>query len=204
MNYSKLPMTKVRLEAIAYGSVRQSHEEGVELARMALATMNSQPIDNVSLIADCDPEVYEKGVSVCLISISKETAEVICKNIAVATGCKVDWHYFGGRVHIKALPPSPQTSLVSGALADVIAERQRQQSVKGFSTEQDDTYVGCQLAAAAICYIEPMEAMSYWPADWHDDNFKPTNERRNLVKAAALILAEIERIDRKSNAELTK
>ncbi|CAH3439405.1 TPA: hypothetical protein MNC05_001591 [Klebsiella pneumoniae] len=87
----------------------------------------------------------------------------------------------------------------SCAIADIIAERQRQQSVEGFSTEQDDTYVGCQLAAAAICYIEPMEAMSYWPADWHDDSFKPTNERRNLVKAAALIIAEIERIDRKSN-----
>ncbi|HBW8255856.1 TPA: hypothetical protein MFH99_005130 [Klebsiella pneumoniae] len=90
----------------------------------------------------------------------------------------------------------------SCAIADVIAERQRQQSVKGFSTEQDDTYVGCQLAAAAICYIEPMEAMSYWPADWHDDSFNPTNERRNLVKAAALIIAEIERIDRKSDTEL--
>ena len=90
----------------------------------------------------------------------------------------------------------------SSAIADVIAERQRQQSVKGFSAEQDDTYVGCQLAAAAICYIEPMEAMSYWPADWHDDSFKPTNERRNLVKAAALIIAEIERLDRKSNTEL--
>ncbi|MDZ6214278.1 hypothetical protein U4M44_24625 [Klebsiella pneumoniae] len=90
----------------------------------------------------------------------------------------------------------------SCAIADVIAERQRQQSVEGFSTEQDDTYVGCQLAAAAICYIEPMEAMSYWPADWHDDSFKPTNERRNLVKAAALIIAEIERIDRKSDTEL--
>lgn len=87
----------------------------------------------------------------------------------------------------------------SCAIADIIAERQRQQSVEGFSREQDDTYVGCQLAAAAICYIEPMEAMSYWPADWHDDSFKPTNERRNLVKAAALIIAEIERIDRKSN-----
>lgn len=90
----------------------------------------------------------------------------------------------------------------SCAIADVIAERIRQQSVEGFSTEQDDTYVGCQLAAAAICYIEPMEAMGYWPADWHDDSFKPTNERRNLVKAAALIIGEIERIDRKSDAEL--
>jgi len=90
----------------------------------------------------------------------------------------------------------------SCAIADVIAERQRQQSVEGFSTEQDDTYTGGELAGAAISYITPFEAMTYWPAEWHDDSFKPTNERRNLVKAAALIIAEIERIDRKSDAEL--
>lgn len=74
-----------------------------ELARMALATMDNDPV-----IADCDPEVYEKGVSVCLVAIPKETAEVICQNITAATGCKVDWHYFGGRVHIKALRVVPQ------------------------------------------------------------------------------------------------
>lgn len=90
----------------------------------------------------------------------------------------------------------------SCAIADIIAERQRQQSVKGFSAEQDDTYVGFQLSAAAICYIEPMEAENYWPADWYDDSFKPTDTRRNLIKAAALIIAEIERIDRKPDVEL--
>jgi hypothetical protein len=75
------------------------------LIRQSLVAMDSKPV-----IADCDPEVFGKGVSVCLISIPKETAEVICKNITAATGCKVDWHYFGGRVHIKALPPSLQTA----------------------------------------------------------------------------------------------
>ncbi|HBS5679026.1 TPA: DUF551 domain-containing protein [Klebsiella aerogenes] len=73
------------------------------VARMALAAMDSDPA-----IADCDPEVYEKGVSVCLVAIPKETAEIICQNITAATGCKVDWHYFGGRVHIKALRESSQ------------------------------------------------------------------------------------------------
>ena len=84
----------------------------------------------------------------------------------------------------------------SPALSDVAAERERQKSVKGYSIEQDDTYIGGELAAAAISYIEPIEAESYWPADWHDDSFKPSDYRRNLVKAAALIVAEIERIDR--------
>ncbi|MCS5752795.1 DUF551 domain-containing protein [Klebsiella pneumoniae subsp. pneumoniae] len=74
-----------------------------ELAAFRLATMDSEPA-----IADCDPEVYEKGVSVCLVAIPKETAEIICQNITAATGCKVDWHYFGGRVHIKALRVTSQ------------------------------------------------------------------------------------------------
>lgn len=89
---------------------------------------------------------------------------------------------------------------ISSALSDVAAERQRQQSIKGYSVEQDDTYIGGELAAAAISYIEPLEAENYWPADWHDDSFKPSDYRRNLVKATALLLAEIERIDRQERA----
>ncbi|NKJ43681.1 hypothetical protein [Novosphingobium sp. SG720] len=33
-----------------------------------------------------------------------------------------------------------------------------------------------------------------WP--WDDEHFKLTNPRRDLIKAAALIVAEIERLDR--------
>ncbi|HHT5683130.1 MULTISPECIES: hypothetical protein [Klebsiella] len=97
---------------------------------------------------------------------------------------------------VEALVEMLESCNSTKAINDVIAERQRQQTVKGFSTEQDDTYVGFQLSAAAICYIEPMEAENYWPADWYDDSFKPTDTRRNLIKAAALIIAEIERLDR--------
>ncbi|EMX7707909.1 hypothetical protein AAHN18_003020 [Salmonella enterica] len=85
---------------------------------------------------------------------------------------------------------------LTDALRDVIAERQRQISVKGWTPEHDDTYIGCELAAAAISYIEPVEAENYWPADWHDGSFRPSDYRRNLVKATALLLAELERLDR--------
>ena len=78
--------------------------------------------------------------------------------------------------------------------------RQRQQTDEGYSTQQDDTYICGELAAAAICYIEPMEAANYWPADWHDDSFKPSDYRRNLVKAIALLIAEVERFDRQEAA----
>jgi hypothetical protein len=33
-----------------------------------------------------------------------------------------------------------------------------------------------------------------WP--WHDDWWKPKDRRRDLIRAAALIVAEIERLDR--------
>ncbi|EIX3161708.1 hypothetical protein MKB28_001697 [Salmonella enterica] len=92
----------------------------------------------------------------------------------------------------KTMLPQPLTD----ALRDVIAERQRQISVKGWTPEHDDTYIGCELAAAAISYIEPVEAENYWPADWHDGSFRPSDYRRNLVKATALLLAELERLDR--------
>ena len=85
-------------------------------------------------------------------------------------------------VGVESQPVSPFGPSVMGLLEE--------------ETEQDDTYVGFQLSAAAICYIEPMEAENYWPADWYDDSFKPTDTRRNLIKAAALIIAEIERLDR--------
>lgn len=99
--------------------------------------------------------------------------------------------------------PALESRTVTMAAVDVLAERQRQQSSLGYSIEQDDTYTCFELSAAAICYIEPQEAENYYPADWHDDSFKPSDCRRNLVKAGALILAEIERIDRADGIQVT-
>lgn len=103
-----------------------------------------------------------------------------------------------------AAEPQRESRIVTLAAADVLAERQRQQSGLGYSIEQDDTYTCFELSAAAICYIEPQEAENYYPVDWHDDSFKPSDYRRNLVKAGALILAEIERIDRAAGIQVVE
>lgn len=110
MHNRNVPITKEQLtewvsQLDSDGGCDATDLQLASLIRQSLVAMDSKPV-----IADCDPDVFGKGVSVCLISIPKETAEVICKNITAATGCKVDWHYFGGRVHIKALPPSLQTA----------------------------------------------------------------------------------------------
>lgn len=91
----------------------------------------------------------------------------------------------------------------SGAVQDVVAERQRQVASEGYSTESDDNYIDGDLAAAAGSYalhahdVDKAKlgfAPAWWP--WTRDSWKPTTPRNDLVKAGALILAEIERIDR--------
>lgn len=102
---------------------------------------------------------------------------------------------------------APQS--MTPALRDVIAERERQKTVEGWALEHDDNHYDGSLAQAAACYALPRPEMftpgwpggqkpqpKLWPVKWGNGWWKPSTVRRNLVKAGALILAEIERIDR--------
>jgi hypothetical protein len=82
---------------------------------------------------------------------------------------------------------------------EIIAERERQKSAEGWTPEHDDEHSDGSLAMAAACYAGDRRkwnkaAPVNWP--WGDDWWKPKNPRRDLVRAAALIVAEIERLDR--------
>ena len=90
------------------------------------------------------------------------------------------------------------------ALLDVISERQRQRAVEGWTSEHDDAYQNGELADAAACYAisahnQGFSTPAHWP--WAPDWWKQSGPRRDLVKAGALILAEIERIDRQEAAQ---
>lgn len=84
----------------------------------------------------------------------------------------------------------------SSASIDVIDERVRQLEAEDWDYEHDDQYVHKELADAAVCYIlhDGDDVPDDWP--WGDDDWKPKSYRENLVRAAALLIAEIERIDR--------
>ena len=56
----------------------------------------------------CSTDVFKHGVSMGLFDMSKEDAEKYCQNETIRTGHKHDWHYYGGRVHVKSLPVAPQ------------------------------------------------------------------------------------------------
>lgn len=82
----------------------------------------------------------------------------------------------------------------------IAEERARQIAVEGWTPEHDDAHDQGELAIAASCYClvpgkRPLVPY-LWP--WHLDWWKPTplNRTRELVKAGALIAAEIDRLTR--------
>ena len=87
---------------------------------------------------------------------------------------------------------------------EIDVERERQINVERFTAAHDDVINACgELAHAAACYaIKPrLEVMAVagllkilWPWSW--TWWKPKDRRQELVVSAALIVAEIERLDR--------
>ena|SRR5437763_1326539 len=107
----------------------------------------------------------------------------------------------------------PVWSAPSAAASDVLAERRRQIEVEGYTPDHDDAYLNDDIAAYATYYAMPQAARE-WPAT--ETGYGNTlaeaivpegwpvpvtqDRRRELVKAAALVLAAIEQIDREAVA----
>ena len=93
----------------------------------------------------------------------------------------------------------------------IAQERQRQIDAEGWTPAHDDGHVSAELTNAACAYAETAALQMYgdemeppiefapdcWP--WRLEWWKPSPDPiRNLVKAGALIAAEIDRLQRKS------
>lgn len=131
----------------------------------------------------------------------------------------------------KALPEVPfsvfysegneglRESVPADSARDVLAERRRQIDEEGWTAEHDDVHVRYELALAAVSYAIPFPVLQpgrgsqspdvplFWPNSWAPEWYKPgkiynaRDRRRRLVKAAALLLAEIDRVDRQRERE---
>ncbi|EOG8377972.1 hypothetical protein ACLIW0_003123 [Pseudomonas aeruginosa] len=105
-----------------------------------------------------------------------------------------------GPSHDELLAAAPGTE-VPQAWLDVQAERRRQITAEGWTPDHDDLYCATELPRAAAAYIlsgANDEAPAIWPfsAKW----WKTRDARANYMRAGALILAEIERLDRAAAA----
>ncbi|CAN1721962.1 protein of unknown function [Hyphomicrobium sp. 1Nfss2.1] len=101
-------------------------------------------------------------------------------------------------------------------LDEIRGERAEQIAGHGFDASHDDSHDNEELRMAAACYALGQTDVSLsatigvpfagkgfahvsasrqlWP--WDRECWKPTKRRHDLIKAAALIVAEIERLDR--------
>lgn len=89
--------------------------------------------------------------------------------------------------------------VLTQAATDVLAERARQVNEEGWSATHDDAHRPGELADAAACYATGNP--QGWP--WHFSEWHPKDRRADLVRATALLLAEIERGDRAGPAATT-
>ncbi|EMK7707104.1 hypothetical protein V9T08_003134 [Yersinia enterocolitica] len=132
-----------------------------------------------------------------------------------------EWHKMADRILSAGKRAETAEAALSAAnertLAPVILEianeRLRQISVEGWTPEHDDQHSSGELAGAAGYYAKHVNARQWcfknnpddyqcepepsgwpWAAEW----WKPKNPRSDLIRAAALIVAELERLDRAS------
>ena len=74
--------------------------------RAALAQQQAEPVAHRS--DECRADVYSHGESVCMLAVDKAVAEAAVQIASRLTGDAYDWHYIGGRVHVKRLKqPAP-------------------------------------------------------------------------------------------------
>jgi hypothetical protein len=99
-----------------------------------------------------------------------------------------------------------ESPMFKSGVSLITEERQRQIEVEGWNEEHDDFQAVEELAFAAACYAIPESSRIYLKSNekpnlwlWEKEWWKPTpNDRiKELVKAGALIAAEIDRLQRK-------
>ena len=120
------------------------------------------------------------------------------------------------RTEIMSWSVEPHESVTS----EIARERERQIEAEGWTREHDGQHTKHEIAKAAACYayaaalpddmreillsLTPADVMHRWRElptigrmwPWNWEWWKPKSRRRDLVRAAALIVAEIERLDR--------
>ena len=191
----------------AHGTVMTEDQEREDTARAALLAHAAQRGVQSAALVEVTPEGVQFGGAWFsherITGVSADDLE--SGNCALRHRKYMEW-VRSQRDHIEDVLDMVPTSneVMTQASADVLAERQRQIDAEGWTAGYDDDYTSCELASAASCYAGNAGGFVWsagWPEKiwpWSRAWWKPSTPRRDLVKAGALIIAEIERLDRAS------
>lgn len=121
-----------------------------------------------------------------------------------------------GALEDRGLATAEERALLDGRAdaiaAELLAERRRQVAEEGYNPKHDERHPFTELALAGATYaavacshgaVSAADRLALdhtmailWP--WFRDQLKPKDPRRDLVRAGALIVAAIERLDREA------
>lgn len=173
-----------------------------------------QACEDETFQAACQRYAHGNGTSMAIMVAARTALEKVCAESRDAERYRwlrerdLDTIDAGG-VFAGQTPPD--------AIEEIRAERNRQIAEEGWTTEHDDQHNRGELPSAAACYAwfagvsgiaretirslpasrqcdEAVILNRLWP--WEPRWWKPRDRRRDLIRAAALIVAEIERLDR--------
>jgi hypothetical protein len=140
----------------------------------------------------------------------------ICRRVAEALGPAVlrCWEEGGPEAvdlaaavrELRAQRDGHRQDVESPSIALIAAERRRQVEAEGWTFDHDDRHADEVLAAAAVCYAVPPDLRDprpsaipdLWPFEASSWKPSPDDRVRELVKAAALISAELDRLLREA------
>ncbi|WP_410921851.1 hypothetical protein [Pseudomonas aeruginosa] len=200
-------MTVAQHERIV-GELRADRDSWAEQAEQRLADWDEMRKErDAALVAQAQHSVpayvsyttrpAESLAGIALRQLKDESRWVEIRDINAHAFPDMQSHSYYPAGTVIKLPAAAPGKSVPQAWLDVLAERRRQVEAEGWTPEHDDLYCAAELPRAAAAYIlsgANDEAPAIWPflAKW----WKPRDARANYMRAGALILAEIERLDR--------
>ncbi|WP_368767604.1 LysM peptidoglycan-binding domain-containing protein [Pseudomonas aeruginosa] len=196
---------RVVVNAADHGSWPTTVMHGIEKVREVLAgsAPPAKAQHSVPAYVSYTTRPAESLAGIALRQLKDESRWVEIRDINAHTFPDMQSHSYYPAGTVIKLPAAAPGKEVPQAWLDVQAERRRQVEVEGYHGFRDSHYISYELSKAARAYIEvswhalsgglPCKQPESWP--WMA-GFKWSDGRTMLVKACALTLAEIERLDR--------
>lgn len=127
-------------------------------------------------------------------------ASIIVIGLLFLPGLIQVWFFFYDKTQQIVIRQLKLKKMEKTGIELIADERKRQIEEEGFDPVHDERWTGGEMAIAAICYAEPgKKHPDFKPYEfpWDSEWWKPTPDDRvrELVKAGALIAAEIDRLN---------